>query len=172
MKNRETLINTILVLIIVGLGVLVATSRYQQPRAPEFTAVTTTTDTETEEIIPDTETPYKEEVAKNIFPKLGEQRIFKTLIPAPTPRPRPTPTPKPDPKLAVLIRHWKLNGVMGKKAIITDRARKEEFYLEEGESKTVSYRGSDYDIKLSKVDGSTWSVTLTFKDQSHTLKVF
>jgi hypothetical protein len=175
MVKRETLVNAVLMFLIIGLGVLVATSRYEAPESPEDLIKAATNDAsngEDEQIDPGTETAYTPPAEPKIFPKLGERQIFRTIISKPTPVPRPTKTPKPDPKISVLLRHWKLNGVIGDQALITDLSKKQEFNLKVGEETTINYRGEDYPIKLSEIDQTQWTATFTFKDQSHTLKPF
>ncbi|MCD6386182.1 hypothetical protein J7M23_10460 [Candidatus Sumerlaeota bacterium] len=176
MPERQILINVVLLLIIIGLGVLVVTSHYTPPQSPVEHLIkrneNVAEDSYSSATQPATETTYAEVVKKDIFPHFGERNIFKTLIPKPTPVPAPTRTPKPDPPISVITRHWKLIGILGDKAMFNDRGKREDFFMKEGDTKMVNYRGKNYPITLSKIDKSQFSVTLTFKDQSRTLKMF
>ena len=172
MKNRETIINIFLLILIIGLGALVATSRYEAPQMPRYAVGTPTpisTGNESETTYTPTPRPEQPEEA---YTHLGKQRLFRTLIPKPTQAPQPTRTPEPPPKLEVMIRHWKLNGVLKNTSIFTDQVKKEDFFLKEGEEKTVNYRGKDYLVKLASINTREFSVTLTFEDQTYTMKIF
>lgn len=175
MPDKQILINIVLLLIIIGLGVLVVTSHYTPPQSPVGNLIKkneSIADSETTPTMTNSETVYEVAVKRDIFPHFGERDIFKTILPKPTPVPRPTRTPQPDPPIAVLTRNWKLTGILGDKALFNDRGTREDFFLKEGESRTVNYRGKDYPITLSEINRLEFSVTLSYKDQKRTLKMF
>ncbi len=173
MKKKELITNIVLIVLILSLGTLVATSRYVQPRSPIKTISSEREEeTETEDISIESETPYTAPVERNIFPILGKRDIFRAIIQRPTPTPAPTRTPPPPPDLGILIRHWKLEGININQAIITDQAKKETFFMKEGETLNVNYRGKDYPVKLNKIDTMKFQVEFIMEGDTEIKSLF
>lgn len=199
--NRNIIIaNIVLLIMIVFLGYLVATTRYTPPDSTDFATLQQESQkiSETSETTPaipsgsETEyngsgspkpelspTPAPNPDSKNVtrfdaYPAFGKAPIFNTIIPKPTPRPRPpTPTPAP-PDINKLTARWALVSVFGDTAYFMDNGNKQEWQMKVGETRKVDYRRKDYYIELKNVDQSNFKATLYMEEgsQSRTMSLF
>ena len=172
--------NIILLIVILLLGYLTATTRFEPPEKPDFDASLSQSGSNTgDETSYGDETTYSEKsdskAAPNLtdkYPEFGEAPVFDTIIPKPTPVPRPTRTPRPPPDIGKVTARWKLVSLFGNTATFEDSGRRNEWTMKVGDVRTERYRNEDCDIKLEKVDETNFEVVLTFGDQSRTLSMW
>jgi len=173
MNQKIFIANLVLLLVILCLGYLVATTRYVPPAIPPPSSsrnpregeegVTTSGETETDYTAP---SPTKE-VAPLVdkYPNFGKAPIFDTIIPKPTVPPRPTQTPQPPPDISAITARWKLSSMFGNTATFQDTASKNEWTMTIGSTHDVQYRNQTCSLKLEKVDENNFEVTVSLGDQ-------
>jgi hypothetical protein len=171
MKRTDYIILGSLLVIILLIGYLIASSRYEEPVAYEMRKTNEET-TGTESLfMPSYETSYEASSAAE-YANLGKRDIFRTIIMKPTPMPTREPTPVPPPNLERAIRTWKLEGAFGNRASFRDTRTNTEFTIDVGETRVISYRGRELEVKLSEINMDNFSATLTFGTQQIIKKMF
>ena len=179
MNQKILIANIILLLVILGLGYLVATTRYEPPKHQKFSSeLTGGLSEESKNQSGDSETEYEAKAPTQVaavsdqYANLGEAPIFDTIIPKPTPRPTRTPKPRPTPDLERVTARWKLMSLFGNQATFHDTARKDEWTMKVGEVREVKYRNDTCDIKLEKVDESSFKVIISYGGQEKTFSMW
>ncbi|MEQ8820050.1 MAG: hypothetical protein RLY93_07370 [Sumerlaeia bacterium] len=110
---------------------------------------------------------------------IGKKDLFRTLIELPTPTPTPTPTPQPTPSLDEALQYWKLEGVFGDTAVVTDKRTRETWMMsmsDDSRVKTVQHRGENVDVRLIEIDdqekfSATWAYTNPRGTQKKTMSM-
>ncbi len=180
MNHKILIANIILIVLIVFLGYLVATTHYTPPEVPSYSSLATPTAAtaesgkaaETTETDYGTKPPKLLSLAGDKYPRFGKAPIFDTIIPKPTPRPTRTPKPKPTPNITNVTARWKLTSLFGDTASFEDSGTHQEWDMKVGQTRDVKYRNQTCKVKLEKVDEDKFEVIITFGAQSRTLSMF
>jgi len=169
MNQKIFIANLVLLLVILCLGYLVATTRYVPPQLSSYSGSQNPKEVKEGE---GSETDYKtpsptKEVAQLVdkYPNFGKSPIFDTIIPKPTQPPRPSPTPAPPPDINAVTARWKLGSMFGNTATFQDTASKNEWTMTVGSTHDVQYRNQNCSLKLEKVDENNFEVTISLGDQ-------
>jgi hypothetical protein len=174
MIQKIFIANIVLLLVILCLGYLVATTRYVTPLVSSSSSPRNPREgKEGEDASPrETETDYRapaspKEVSQLVdkYPNFGKAPIFDTIIPKPTQPPRPTPTPAPPPDINAVTARWKLASMFGNTATFRDTASNNEWTMTIGSTHDVQYRNQTCSLKLEKVDENNFEVTISLGDQ-------
>lgn len=193
MNTKMYITNLILLLAIIGLGYLVATTRYEPPERTY--AVESHLSKELEGGI-EAETEYSDssgasetiyatpratpkktpvvvvDANTDKYKQFGKAPIFNTIIPKPTKPPTPTKPPPKPPDINRPTARWKLQWMMGGQASFYDTGSKEEWIMKVGDVKKIRYRNYDCPIKLESVDETTLKVKISFGDQTRDFSMF
>lgn len=174
MNQKIFIANVILLMMILGLGYLVASTRYAPPQPYSYSSsLNPQKGNEGEGSSGErSETDYKapsppKETAQLVdkYPNFGKSPIFDTIIPKPTQPPQPTHTPAPPPDISAVTARWKLSSMFGNTATFQDTASKNEWTITVGATHDVQYRNQTCTLKLEKVDESSFEVTISLGDQ-------
>ena len=190
MNQKILIINITLLIIILMLGYLVATTRYTPPQKfnPDSAPAAVSGEdadgadpgrSETEYAPPAQASPHMKPPDREIagrgedkYPDFGKAPIFDTIIPKPTPR--PTPTPKPPAKLDIkdITARWQMNSMFGTTASFTDSGTKKEWTMNVGDVEVVKFRNQDCPVKLENVNENDFKVTISYEDQTREISMF
>jgi len=184
MNQKIFIANILLLIVIVILGYLVATTQYVPPSRSASASLKATESKGGEGDEPaqapeGSETGYVPPApTKNIamlsdrYPNFGKSPVFDTIIPKPTPRPTPTPKPKLPPDINRVTARWKLSSILDNMAMFHDSGTKKEWNMNVGETYDIKYRNESCSIKLEKVDMNKFEVVISFGEQQRTLSMW
>lgn len=184
MNKNFFIANVVLLIVILCLGYLVATTHYEPPEA-----ISLSSNLSPQEGSDDSENPPLVETSgetnyqgasqtKNIamlkdrYPQFGEAPVFDTIVPKPTPPPTPTPRPKVPPDIKKITARWKLSSMFGDTATFQDTGTKTDWTMKIGETHDVVYRNVKCPIKLEKINDDIFEVIISYGDQQRTLPMF
>ena len=176
MMNKKIFIaNIVLLVIILGLGYLVATTHYVPPQSRSYATREASQLDPSSDLTTGSKTVYETSPAPkdpqdmtrlvDKYPNLGKTPFFDTIIPKPTPVIRPSPTPAPPPDINAITARWKLSSMFANTATFQDTASKNEWTMTVGSAHEVQYRNQSCSVKLEKVDEDTLEVTISFGEQ-------
>lgn len=185
MNQKIFIANIVLLIVILFLGYLVATTRYEPPTK----GITMPTNVTSQENSGDSQNPsgvdltgetnyqvppQKTEIAMltDRYPQFGESPVFDTIVPKPTPPPTPTPKPRVPPDINKVTARWKLSSMFGDTATFQDTGTKSDWTMKIGETHDVIYRNEKCAIKLEKINDDNFEVIISYEDQQRTLPMF
>ncbi|MBN1901360.1 hypothetical protein JW926_08570 [Candidatus Sumerlaeota bacterium] len=185
MNQKIFIANIVLLIVILFLGYLVATTHYIPPAegitlSPTIPLQDGSDDSENPagvnlngETIYQKSSPNKE-VAQltDRYPRFGESPIFDTIVPKPTPPPTPTPKPRVPPDINKITARWKLSSIFGNSASFQDSGTKTDWSMNIGETYDVVYRNEKCAVKLEKINEDKFEVIISYEDQQRTLSMF
>ena len=184
MNQKIFIANVVLLIVILFLGYLVATTHYEPPEAISLTSnLSPQEGSEGSEDSPPVnlsgETNYqgaspKKDISmlKDRYPQFGESLVFDTIVPKPTPTPTRTPRPKVPPDLKKITARWKLSSIFGNTATFQDTGTKKDWTMKIGETHDIIYRNQTCPIKLEKINEDQFEVIISYGDQQKTLSMF
>lgn len=175
MNKRELIINLSLLAAIAVIGYLIVTTGLAKQRIreeadrmhKEIAAMdfeNGDSEASTQPIA--SETTYV--VAQDRFVNFGLRPLFDVPIPKPTPSPTPEPTPIPIPPLEQILAQWKLQGIVGQKALVQDVATNETITLElNGEPHMLALPPFNFMITMIAAEKSR-NPTIELRSDQHT----
>jgi len=164
MKKHELMVTIALLAVILVLGYLIATTGMAEQRvreeaqAMEEQIEALEQDEEVSSTQPvEPETVYV--VQGDRFTNFGTRTLFDVPIKRPTPTPAPTPTPLVPPTLDQVLASWKLQGIVGTKALLQDQNTQETFMLEvNGEARMATFSAFAFMIQLVGIDKKAYAI--------------
>jgi hypothetical protein len=184
MNQKIFIANIVLLIVILCLGYLVATTHYEPPEGITMSDNASPQDGSGDSQNPpgvdmNSETNYQgvsqnKEISmlKDRYPKFGENLIFDTIVPKPTSQPTATPKPRVPPDINKVTARWKLSSMFGNTATFQDTGTKTEWTMKVGEAYDVIYRNEKCAIKLEKINEDKFDVIISYEDQQRTLAMF
>ncbi|MBN1903342.1 hypothetical protein JW926_18635 [Candidatus Sumerlaeota bacterium] len=185
MNQKIFIANIALLIVILFLGYLVATTHY----VPPSEGITLSSRQQGEPNPDDSDTPpgvdlnsetvYEakppnKQVAQltDRYPRFGESPIFDTIVPKPTPPPTPTPKPRVPPDINKITARWILSSLFGNSATFQDTGTKADWTMNIGDTYDVIYRNEKCAVKLEKINEDEFEAIISYEDQQRTLKMF